>query len=75
MLERKKIRIGKYMYYVPALFDMLENPQITRGKVIDYHFENLQFIITIQTKNGEIITDTDNKFSIGFPSIVKYWNN
>ena len=61
--------IGKKVYYVPSL---TEKP--VRGTITSLFTNCGVTVITITTKENNTITDTENKFSIGYPYILKYWN-
>ena len=61
---------GRKVYYVPSL---IEKP--VYGTITNIKHVCGETIVTIHTKAGKTITDTSNRFSIGYPAILNYWNN
>lgn len=63
--------MNKHVWYLDNITD-----KPVRGIVINItSLSSRQYTLTIQTKTGELITDTTNKFSKGYPAICKYWTN
>lgn len=64
-----QFEINKTVYYLDNITD-----KPVRGIVINItSLSSRQYALTIRTKTGELITDTINKFSKGYPAICKYW--
>ena len=68
MIEREIFKIGTIAYYVPS-FDV-----VLSGKVVDVYEDGIFRNVTIETEEGEKISDSDNRFSTEYPEIVNYWN-
>lgn len=60
---------GKTAYYIPSLDFCI------KGKVINTYRDGALSIVTIKTKDGKTISDSSNRFSKNYPTILNYWKN